>query len=63
MRRMLRLRSLEERTGLGRSSIYRGMADGTFPRAARIGRRSVAWDATEIDAWIARRLAQRGGAR
>lgn len=52
---MLRRPEVERQTGLSRSSIYRQMDEGSFPRPRRIGRKSVAWLASEIDAWKASR--------
>ena len=60
-RRMLRLRAVEERTGLARSSVYRAMREDNFPRPARVGRRAVAWVEAEVEAWLDTKLAARGG--
>ena len=43
--------SVEEITGLSRSTIYALMDDGTFPRPVRIGRRAVAWKDSDLRAW------------
>jgi prophage regulatory protein len=58
-----------DRTGLPRSSIYEGMAKGTFPAQMRLSpdskRSPVAWLESEIESWQAARIAarpQRGGA-
>ena len=59
MSRFLRRRSVEDRTGLSRSTIYLFIQDGTFPRPVRIGGRAVAWLESDIDAWIEARLADR----
>lgn len=59
MSRFLRRRSVEDRTGLSRSTIYLYVQDGTFPRPVRIGGRAVAWLESDIDAWIEARLADR----
>jgi prophage regulatory protein len=61
-RRMLRLPTVEERTGISRSSIYRAMEKDGFPRPARVGRRAVAWVESEVEGWIERKLMARGGA-
>jgi len=45
-------------TGLGRSSLYNGVAAGTFPSPVAIGTRSVAWVSDEVDAWIESRIAE-----
>ena len=50
---LLRRPEVERQTGLSRATIYRQMDEGTFPRPRRIGRRAVAWLASEIDAWKA----------
>jgi prophage regulatory protein len=56
---ILRLDAVKRRTGQPSSTIYRDMADGRFPRPVPIGARSVGWLSTEIDEWIAARIAQR----
>jgi len=38
-------------TGLGRSTIYRWIADGTFPPPVRLGPRAVAWRWSDLDHW------------
>jgi len=49
---LLRLPHVLERTGLGRSTLYRLLAEGLFPPPVRIGRRAVAWRADDIQDWI-----------
>ena len=49
---VIRRSKLEERLGLSRSSIYKMMADGRFPRPIKLGRRSVGWRAVEIERWL-----------
>lgn len=58
---ILRRPEVEARTGLSRSAIYAGMAEGKFPACVALGKRSVGWDSRHIEAWIADRL-ERGGA-
>ena len=50
--RFLRLREVLHRTGLGRSTVYRWMDEGRFPKSVRLGGRSVAWIEHEIDEWL-----------
>ena len=50
--RLLRRRQVEEITGMSRSSIYRLMQDGEFPRPVRIGPAAVRWRASDITAWL-----------
>lgn len=44
-------------TGLSRTSIYRAIREGQFPRQHPIGRRAVAWRSDDIERWIAARSA------
>lgn len=53
--RLMRRPEVERETGLSRSSIYRLMDEGKFPRPRRTGYRAVAWPSAEIDAWKASR--------
>ncbi len=50
--RFLRLREVLHRTGLGRSTVYRWMDEGRFPKSVRLGGRSIAWIEHEIDDWL-----------
>lgn len=38
-------------TGLGRSTIYRWIADGSFPAPVRLGPRAVAWRWSDLARW------------
>lgn len=59
---LLRLPSVEARTGLKRSAIYAGMKAGTFPACVKLGPRAAAWPLSVIESWIADRIrAGRGG--
>lgn len=55
MKRMLRRPAVIERTGLSKSTIYRLMDEGRFPRAVRLNERAVGWREEEIEAWLASR--------
>jgi prophage regulatory protein len=50
---LLRLSDVCEMVGLSRSTIYSAMANGRFPRAIRVGARSVRWRSTDVGAWLA----------
>ena len=52
-RRILRLREICEITGLGRSTVYKMVADGGFPKPVRLGPRSSGWRLIDIDEWLA----------
>jgi prophage regulatory protein len=43
------------KTGLSRSTLYTYIAAGTFPTQRRLGKRRVAWFASEVKAWITSR--------
>jgi len=58
--RLLRLKQVEARTGKSRTSIYRGISEGTFPKPVALSARTVAWVADEVDRWIDERIAARG---
>lgn len=54
--RLIRLPEVRHRVGLGRSTIYRWMAEGKFPKPVHLGGFAVAWAENEIEAWIAGKL-------
>lgn len=56
-----RLPSVKARTGLSRSEIYRRIATGTFPAPVKLGERASAWNAAEVDGFIAGLIAARDG--
>ena len=53
--RLLTRVEVERRTRLSRSTIYRLMRIGQFPRPYRIGLRGVRWSEREIGEWLASR--------
>lgn len=54
---LLRRADVELLTGLSRSSIYRLISEGSFPRPVKVGERAVRWPASAIEAWRAARPA------
>lgn len=50
--RILRRPEVESFTGLSRSTIYAMIADGSFPKPVRLGKRAVGWPETAISEWI-----------
>ena len=58
--RLLRRRQVEEITGLSRSSIYRLMQDGEFPRPVKVGPAAVRWRTSDITVWLESRPVARG---
>lgn len=53
--RILRRPEVEVRTGLTRSSIYRLINAGDFPRQRRLSPSTVGWLESEISSWISGR--------
>jgi prophage regulatory protein len=51
-----RLPEVKQRTGLQRSTIYKLMSDGLFPRSVSLGARAVGWLEAEIEEWITERV-------
>jgi len=47
----LRMPSVIRRTGLGRSTIYRLIAERKFPSPVRLAGRAVGWRRTDLDRW------------
>ena len=54
--RLIRRKEVQAKTGLGASSIYAMMQQGTFPKAVNISERRVAWIESDVDSWIAERI-------
>lgn len=59
--KLIDINAVIDRTTESRSSIYRRVADGTFPKPVKIGPRKVGWVESEIEAHIASRIAERDG--
>ncbi|MCK8787689.1 AlpA family transcriptional regulator [Roseomonas sp. NAR14] len=57
--RLLRLEDVTDRVGLGRSTIYRRMGAGTFPRPMQLGGGVVRWRETDIETWLSALTAER----
>nr|WP_319483736.1 AlpA family phage regulatory protein [uncultured Cohaesibacter sp.] len=51
--RIIRLMTVLNRTGLSRSTIYRKMAEGTFPTQIKISIHGAGWRESEVNRWIA----------
>ncbi|MCL4790433.1 MAG: AlpA family transcriptional regulator [Gammaproteobacteria bacterium] len=54
--KVIRRPEVEARTGLPRSTLYDAIKRGSFPRPIKLSERSVAWVASEVDAWVAARI-------
>ncbi len=51
--RIIRLKTVLDRTGLSRSTVYRKIAEGTFPSQVRISVHGAGWHESAINRWIA----------
>jgi prophage regulatory protein len=51
--RILRIRTVLQRTGLSRSTLYRKINDGTFPRQVQISVHGAGWRESAINHWVA----------
>ena len=51
--RIVRMETVLARTGLSRSTIYRKIAEGTFPAQLKISTNGAGWRETDINRWIA----------
>ena len=69
-KRLIRLPEVLSRTGYGRTTIYRKMEDGSFPRSVKLGgpledpnafdSRAIAWIEDEVEQWIDSMIEERG---
>jgi len=50
--RILRIRTVLERTGLSRSTLYRKIQNGTFPKQISISTRCAGWRESAVAAWM-----------
>ena len=67
--RLIRLPEVLSRTGYGRTSIYRKMEKGEFPKNLKLGApikdptqfdsRAIAWIEEEVDQWVESRIEER----
>jgi len=57
--RVLRLKDVIEKTGLARSTIYKYLDAGTFPKPIPLGGRSVGWVDSEVHEWILKKIESR----
>lgn len=57
--RIIRLKDVINSTGLARSSIYKYIDEGTFPKSVSLGDRCVGWVEGEVYDWILARIEAR----
>ncbi len=53
LERIIRLKTVLARTGLSRSTLYRKIAEGTFPRQVPISVHGAGWHESAVNRWIA----------
>ena len=63
MRKIIRLRQVEDATGEKRSTIYKRISEGEFPKPVKLGAKSVGWVEEEIAAYNEARIAARDAAQ
>lgn len=52
---LVRMAGVVRMTGLGRSTIYRLVAEQRFPPPVRLAKRAVAWRRVDLEQWTADR--------
>ncbi len=57
--KLIPITAVAERTSYSRSSIYRLCDKGLFPRPVKIGPRRAGWVESEVEAYLAERIAGR----
>ena len=57
--RIIRLKQVIDSTGLARSTIYKYIAEGSFPKPVSLGDRCVGWVDSEVRDWILARVEER----
>ncbi|HEM8127514.1 TPA: helix-turn-helix transcriptional regulator [Providencia rettgeri] len=55
---LIRLPEVMRRTGYGKAWIYRLIEAGQFPKSVKIGTRSIAFVESEVDEWVANKIAE-----
>ena len=56
---MMKLKEVQKKTGLSRSTIYAYIDKGMFPKQVKLGERCVAWIDEEVVAWLDARVLAR----
>lgn len=55
----LRIQSVQSRTGLARSTIYKLMSTGDFPKPVKPTPKASAWVMSEVESWMISRIDER----
>lgn len=57
LKKLLPMTRVIEITSLSKSTVWRALRAGEFPRPIRLSARRLAWVAADIEAWVAGRVA------
>ncbi|MBP7178688.1 AlpA family transcriptional regulator [Vogesella sp. DC21W] len=57
--KILRIHDVMAMIGLARSTIYKYIGEGHFPKQIRLGRRAVGWLLSDIERWLRMKVAER----
>ncbi|HGX3309059.1 TPA: helix-turn-helix transcriptional regulator [Pseudomonas aeruginosa] len=60
--RIIRLREVMATTGLARSTVYKYVSEGTFPKPVPLGERCVGWVEEEVHDWVMEKIEERDAA-
>lgn len=58
LRRFLRRQQVQDATGLGKSTLWKKIAEGTFPKPIKVSAGVYVWPEDVIAAWQAERVAE-----
>ena len=59
--RLIRIGEVKRLTGLSTATLYRKISTREFPRPVQLGVAARAWPLSDVQNWIAGRIALRGG--
>ena len=52
----LRMKDIQQMTALSKSTIYRLISEGSFPKQVEIGKRAVVWVRSDVSNWMDQQL-------
>jgi len=55
--KFIKMPDVLERTGMSRSTLYRGVDENTFPQPVKVGRAAF-WIEAEVESWLQDRIAE-----
>lgn len=60
MQRVIKIKEVSARSAKSKSAIYDDVAKGKFPKPIKIGARASGWLESEVEAWLEKRISERG---